>query len=98
MSTETIRKVMGIVPGVDAQDGAGVKLKRSLGGPRLQLFDPFLLLDEFRSDQAGDYIAGFPDHTRTVASRRSPTCWPGECAIATIRAIQACCCPAGRSG
>lgn len=62
MSTETIRKVMGIVPGVDAQDGAGVKLKRSLGGPRLQLFDPFLLLDEFRSDQAGDYIAGFPDH------------------------------------
>lgn len=62
MSTENIRKVMGIVPGVDAQDGAGVKLKRSLGGPRLQLFDPFLLLDEFRSDQAGDYIAGFPDH------------------------------------
>lgn len=62
MSTENIRKVMGIVPGVDAQDGAGVKLKRSLGGPRLQHFDPFLLLDEFRSDQAGDYIAGFPDH------------------------------------
>ncbi|WP_416899317.1 MAG: pirin family protein [Minwuia sp.] len=61
--TETgIRQVMGVVPGVDAQDGAGVKLKRSLGGPRLQLFDPFLLLDEFCSDKAGDYIAGFPDH------------------------------------
>lgn len=62
MSNQTVRQVMGIVPGVDAQDGAGVKLKRSLGGPRLQHFDPFLLLDEFRSDQAGDYIAGFPDH------------------------------------
>lgn len=62
MSNQTVRQVMGIVPGVDAQDGAGVKLKRSLGGPRLEHFDPFLLLDEFRSDQAGDYIAGFPDH------------------------------------
>mgnify|MGYP000094091178 CR=1 FL=1 len=39
-----------------------MRLKRSLGGPELQLFDPFLLLDEFRSDDAGDYIAGFPDH------------------------------------
>ncbi len=60
--TDRTREIVGILPGVDAQDGAGVKLKRSLGGPRLQHFDPFLLLDEFRSDQAGDYIAGFPDH------------------------------------
>lgn len=56
------RAVTHIVPGVAAQDGAGVRLKRSLGGPELQLFDPFLLLDEFRSDDASDYIAGFPDH------------------------------------
>lgn len=56
------RAVAHIVPGVAAQDGAGVRLKRSLGGPELQLFDPFLLLDEFRSDDASDYIAGFPDH------------------------------------
>jgi redox-sensitive bicupin YhaK (pirin superfamily) len=62
MTTKTVRKVAGIVPGLDAQDGAGVKLKRSLGGAELQSFDPFLLLDEFRSDDAGDYIAGFPDH------------------------------------
>lgn len=62
MSESDFRTVLGVIPGVDAQDGAGVKLKRSLGGPRLQHFDPFLLLDEFRSDQAGDYIAGFPDH------------------------------------
>jgi hypothetical protein len=56
------RAVAHVVPGVAAQDGAGVRLKRSLGGPELQLFDPFLLLDEFRSDDASDYIAGFPDH------------------------------------
>ena len=62
MTTSNPRNILGVIPGVDAQDGAGVKLKRSLGGPRLQHFDPFLLLDEFRSDQAGDYIAGFPDH------------------------------------
>lgn len=60
--SKTVRDVAGILPGEDTSDGAGVKLKRSLGGPRLQHFDPFLLLDEFRSDQAGDYIAGFPDH------------------------------------
>ncbi|WP_417518165.1 pirin family protein [Minwuia sp.] len=62
MTDTQTRKVMGIIPGTDAQDGAGVKLKRSLGGPRLQHFDPFLLLDEFRSDKPGDYIAGFPEH------------------------------------
>ncbi|MEC9345699.1 MAG: pirin family protein [Pseudomonadota bacterium] len=62
MAITTPRELAGILPGVDAQDGAGVRLKRSLGGPRLQHFDPFLLLDEFRSDRPGDYIAGFPDH------------------------------------
>jgi hypothetical protein len=39
-----------------------VKLTRVIGGPALSELDPFLLFDEFRSDQAGDYIAGFPDH------------------------------------
>lgn len=62
MAITTPRTLAGILPGTDAQDGAGVRLKRSLGGPRLQHFDPFLLLDEFRSDRPGDYIAGFPDH------------------------------------
>jgi quercetin 2,3-dioxygenase len=45
-----------------ASDGAGVRLHRSLGSPSLPLLDPFLLLDEMRSDEAGDYVAGFPDH------------------------------------
>jgi hypothetical protein len=39
-----------------------VRLTRVIGGPQLADLDPFLLLDEFRSDDAGDYIAGFPDH------------------------------------
>jgi redox-sensitive bicupin YhaK (pirin superfamily) len=54
-----------VVRVIDAQatvDGAGVKLKRSLGSAALPLFDPFLLLDEFHSSKEEDYIAGFPSH------------------------------------
>ena len=50
---------------VDAQptsDGAGVKLRRSLGSRLLPMLDPFLMLDEFRSDRPDDYLAGFPNH------------------------------------
>jgi len=56
------RHITRRVRGVDTSDGAGVKLKRVIGQPELDMLDPFLLLDEFRSDQAGDYIAGFPEH------------------------------------
>ncbi|WP_416305026.1 pirin family protein [Neptunicella sp. SCSIO 80796] len=45
-----------------ASDGDGVKLLRVFGGPQLQRFDPFLMLDEFGSEQAEDYIGGFPPH------------------------------------
>ncbi|MFN7145093.1 MAG: pirin family protein [Myxococcota bacterium] len=51
-----------VVPSQPTSDGAGVKLSRAIGTPALGLVDPFLMLDEFRSDQAGDYIAGFPNH------------------------------------
>ena len=37
-------------------------MTRVIGTPALDHFDPFLLLDEFRSDDPSDYIAGFPDH------------------------------------
>jgi len=43
-------------------DGDGVKLKRVFGGHQPQQFDPFLLLDAFGSDEASDYIGGFPSH------------------------------------
>jgi len=57
-----VREIEKKVKGRETSDGAGVRLKRSLGGPQLGELDPFLLLDEFRSDRADDYIAGFPDH------------------------------------
>jgi redox-sensitive bicupin YhaK (pirin superfamily) len=57
-----LRKVVSVVTGRPASDGAGVKLTRVIGTPELDHADPFLLLDEFRSDDANDYLAGFPDH------------------------------------
>ncbi|WP_411358554.1 MULTISPECIES: pirin family protein [unclassified Pseudidiomarina] len=48
--------------GMPAQDGAGVKLTRVINQPSLRYQDPFLMLDEFRSDNPNDYIAGFPPH------------------------------------
>jgi redox-sensitive bicupin YhaK (pirin superfamily) len=48
--------------GMPATDGAGVKLKRVIGTPQLDLIDPFLMLDEFGSDDPESWIAGFPDH------------------------------------
>jgi redox-sensitive bicupin YhaK (pirin superfamily) len=45
-----------------ASDGAGVKLNRVIGQPALPDLDPFLMLDEFGSDDPTAYIAGFPDH------------------------------------
>ncbi len=56
------RKVLEIISPTVTSEGAGVRLYRSIGGPRLPQLDPFLLLDEFKSDSARDYIAGFPDH------------------------------------
>lgn len=51
-----------IVPAIETSEGAGVKVQRTIGTPRLRNFDPFLLLDQFSSDNPDDYIAGFPQH------------------------------------
>lgn len=56
------RCVAHIFRGQPTSDGAGVKLTRVIGQPDLDMLDPFLLLDEFRSDSAADYIGGFPSH------------------------------------
>ncbi|MGP0170671.1 pirin family protein [Pseudomonas sp. NCHU5208] len=58
----TQRRVLSIQPGQPASDGAGVRLNRVIGGPGLERFDPFLMLDEFATDNPDDYIAGFPPH------------------------------------
>lgn len=56
------REVARVVTAERTRDGAGVNLNRILGGRELPMLDPFLLLDEFVSDNPNDYIAGFPDH------------------------------------
>ena len=54
-------EVKNIINPIPATDGAGVKLKRSIG-VEPNYFDPFLMLDEFGSEDSKDYIAGFPSH------------------------------------
>lgn len=56
------REISRVIPAVDSEDGAGVKLKRSLGRNPATRVDPFLMLDAFSSDDPDDYIAGFPPH------------------------------------
>lgn len=58
----TTRTVARIIPAQATSDGAGVKLKRSLGSSSAARHDPFLMLDEFFSDEPADYLAGFPSH------------------------------------
>jgi len=59
---KTERRVAWTGRGMAASDGAGVKLTRVIGQPALPDLDPFLMLDEFGSDDPEAYIAGFPDH------------------------------------
>ena len=56
------RKIEEVLVGQSASDGDGVRLKRVFGGGNLARFDPFLMLDEFGSNDPGDYIGGFPSH------------------------------------
>jgi redox-sensitive bicupin YhaK (pirin superfamily) len=58
----TFRSVVRVVRGSATSDGAGVRLMRLIGTEGLSELDPFLLLDQFGSDSAADYIAGFPEH------------------------------------
>ena len=56
------RRLQQRIPSFETSDGAGVRLRRSIGTRRGIDTDPFLLLDEFSSDDPDDYIAGFPAH------------------------------------
>lgn len=57
-----LRQVLDVHVGQPTSDGAGVRLIRVFGGPGVERFDPFLMLDEFGSVNPDDYIAGFPPH------------------------------------
>lgn len=59
MNERTIRHE---IPALETSEGAGVRIRRSLGQTQQVRLDPFLMLDEFGSDQPRDYMAGFPSH------------------------------------
>ena len=59
METRKIKKIFKSQP---VLEGAGVRLKRAMGNKEVPQFDPFLLLDDFRSDHPEDYLKGFPWH------------------------------------
>jgi redox-sensitive bicupin YhaK (pirin superfamily) len=59
MSLRPVRQIFQTTPTIE---GAGVRLQRAFGFGKTAEFDPFLLLDDFRSDNPADYVAGFPWH------------------------------------
>jgi len=50
------------IPAMATSEGAGVTVHRTIGTPALRNYDPFIMLDQFDSDNPDDYIAGFPEH------------------------------------
>ncbi|HZQ19013.1 MAG TPA: pirin family protein [Terriglobales bacterium] len=58
----SLRPVKRIIQPKPTIEGAGVKLQRAFGFGKTRDFDPFLLLDDFRNENPGDYLAGFPWH------------------------------------
>jgi len=56
------RQLVRSISGMATSDGAGVKLRRSIGANHALRLDPFLMLDEFGTENPDDYIAGFPPH------------------------------------
>src|SRR5262245_60901263 len=74
------REVVRKIRGQPTSDGAGVRLTRVIGTGALDSFDPFLLLDEFRSDDPNDYLAGFPNHPRSEERRVGKECRYGRTA------------------
>ncbi len=57
-----VRKAVRAYQGRPTMEGAGVRLRRAFGFGDTELFDPFLLLDDFRSDRPEEYLKGFPWH------------------------------------
>ena len=57
-----VRTLARVIESINTSDGAGVKLRRSIGRAQSLRIDPFLMLDEFSSENPDDYVAGFPPH------------------------------------
>ena len=59
---DSIANSTRFIPAMTLTEGAGVTVHRTIGTPALRNYDPFMLLDQFSSDNPDDYIAGFPSH------------------------------------
>lgn len=59
---ENPRRIRTILKNKPTIEGAGVHLRRAFGNNEVPLFDPFLMLDDFRSNNPDHYLAGFPWH------------------------------------
>ena len=85
MSLRPVRQIFETKPTIE---GAGVKLQRAFGFGKTTEFDPFLLLDDFRSTIRRITWPVFRG-IRTAESRPSPTCWPARCSTETAWATRA---------
>ena len=70
------RRVLRVIRRRGTSDGAGVRLRRSIGGPETDHLDPFLLLDESKSDDEDDTLADLSE-PRLAAFRAVPLDWRG---------------------
>jgi redox-sensitive bicupin YhaK (pirin superfamily) len=57
-----VRELIQVVTAEPTQDGDGVNIHRLAGRRLHQALNPFLMIDEINSDDAADYIGGFPEH------------------------------------
>ena len=94
----SIRPVKRVNLSRPTMEGAGVRLRRAFGFGDTSDFDPFLMMDDFRSDRPEDYRGRLPVASRIAASRRSPMCWRARSSTATASATAASSARATSSG
>jgi hypothetical protein len=82
-----IRKIKKVLISKPTLEGAGVHLNRVFGFSEVPLFDPFLLLDDFRSDNPAHYLKGFPG-TPIGGSKPSPMSWKERSNMETVWGIK----------
>ena len=82
------RRVRQVVMSRPAIEGAGVHLHRAIGFGPPEQYDPFLLLDDFRSDVPDDYVDGFPWHPHR-GMETIPTFCAARSNMPTVSGIEA---------